>query len=504
IMTSRPESRLRFVSWNTNGIKDTTQSEEKISKLLDSLNNLQADVAFIQETHIGPDCYKILEDVPGWNVYFTVYSSRSKGVAILIKNTVPFEYICHDEDCNGSYIVLFCRLFGELHTLVNIYYHKADGFFLARLKDYLVETAEGVLVVGGDFNTVLHPSFDRKSSSSQARHSPFRASLEYFTVSLNLRDTWSYLRPTDEDYTRRQNDSLSRIDMFFLPEHRMERVRRITVEHNIAELQGFSDHHPLVLDLTVRQNVNEILPKVASGVRLWCKPSTPDRRPGKISGAEILSVIKSLTELEDLPLDGKDVKYYKNNSCELSESLKIEYNSVIQNKQKLEQTNLSGYRHIFNLQYSILSQILARRLSALISMKGTVEINHDTFFNVKFQTGLQKIKWHFLRHSIRKLHPELSDSVHLPELRFLDYLLPKDPIFCEFRLLEPGYPLTNAIFCLALNELEELALDNNFRGTVCYQRQVLRIHTPNITSDSRDAFVRHVNNILGLKITINE
>ncbi|KAF7708201.1 hypothetical protein HF521_017258, partial [Silurus meridionalis] len=486
------ESTLKFVSWNTNGLK----SNNKFSTLLKILSDIQADVAFIQETHVGPDCYKkILKNHEGWNVFFTVHSSKTKGVAILIKKTVKkFKYICHDEDCNGSYIVLFCHLFGELHTLVNVYNHKADKFFLAKLKDYLVETAEGVLVVGGDFNTVLHPSFDRKSSSSQARHSPFREFLELFIVSLNLRDTWSYLRPTDWDYTRRQNNSFSRIDMFLLPEHRMERVRTITVKRNITEQPSFSDHFPLVLDLTVRHDTEEILPKVAS---VWCKPYEPDNRPGKISGAEIVSVIKSLTESEKLPLNGKDVKKFKKQCCQQSEVLKYEYNSMMENKMKYDH---SENRHICNIQSLILSQILARRLSAFNSFKGKKKMDHNKCSYVKFQKGQQKIKWSFLEHIVKRLHPEFAKHALPPDFRFLNFLLPKDPISSEFRLLESGYPLTNAIIRLALKELKVLVSINFCKGTVCYERQVLCIHTE-LNSDFQNFFMTCIQEESGLKIS---
>ncbi|XP_034159766.1 uncharacterized protein LOC117597147 [Pangasianodon hypophthalmus] len=502
-MTSQEKSSLHFVSWNTNGIKNTSKSPKKFSKLLNNLSNLQADIAFIQETHVGTDCYQILEEVQDWKVYFTVYSSCSKGVAILIRNNIPFEYICHDEDCSGGYIVLFCRLYGELYTLVNLYNHKADRFFLGRLKDYLMETAEGVLVVGGDFNTVLHPTFDRKSSRSQARHSPFRAFLEEFTVSLNLRDTWSYLHSTDEAFTRRQNDTRSRIDMFFLQEHKMGKVCNIHVARN-SEIQIASDHYPLVLELTVQHRTETYCPNVALKLP---QPFTytPDRRPGKISGAEILSVIKSFTDLEELSLDRESVNYYKTYRCQLTETLKNEYSLMIKNKEV-------GDRCISNVKYLIFSQILAKRVSVSISpsFKGMIKTNLDTFFIVKFGKGPQKIKWSFLERKLAnmlqsevkkpKQIPSATPGPLQPEFSFLDCLLPKDRKSSELRLLEPGCPLTNAIFNLALNELLHLVVTNLCKGTVCYQRQVLCIHTPSITSDSRQFFVNVFKEASGLKI----
>ncbi|XP_017323752.1 uncharacterized protein LOC108265679 [Ictalurus punctatus] len=505
-MTMQAEQKsLCFVTWNTNGIKNTEKLPQKFSTILKSLSDLQADIVFIQETHVGTDCYKILEDVPGWKVFFTVHNSCSKGVAILIRDEVKFEYICHDEDFSGGYIVLFCGLHHELYTLVNVYNHKSDRNVLGRLKDYLMETAEGMLVVGGDFNTVLHPCFDRRSLSSHARHSQFRAFLEDFTVSLNLRDTWSYKRPTDEVITRHQNDSRSRIDMFFLPEHKLGRVCKI----NVAEVQGVSDHYPLVLELTVKHRTETNLPNVALRLPQPFK-YTPDRRPGKISGAEVLSAIKSFTDLEEYSLDMKQVKSYKNHCGQLTETLKNKYNSIKKN----EITHINTFEHL------IFSLILAKRLNASISpsFKGNIETNLGTFSTVKFETGPQTIKWSFLEIKLKNLQPRVkkpqprvkktkqSPSAPPPEFsileHFLDCLLPKDQISSELRLLEPGCPLTNAIVNLALNELEAIVLLNFCKGTICYQRQVLRVHTPTITSDFVDFFINVFKKQSGLKISI--
>uniref|UniRef100_A0A674EJ72 Endonuclease/exonuclease/phosphatase domain-containing protein n=1 Tax=Salmo trutta TaxID=8032 RepID=A0A674EJ72_SALTR len=109
-----------------------------------------------------------------------------------------FEYICHDEDYTGGYIVLFCRLHGQLFTLVNVYNHKDDHTILERLGHYLKNTATGTLVVGGDFNTVLDPKMDRSSTSDNRQHKAFRGYLSEFTSSLKLVDIWRNQNPNSK------------------------------------------------------------------------------------------------------------------------------------------------------------------------------------------------------------------------------------------------------------------------------------------------------------------
>uniref|UniRef100_A0A671KIE2 exodeoxyribonuclease III n=1 Tax=Sinocyclocheilus anshuiensis TaxID=1608454 RepID=A0A671KIE2_9TELE len=146
---------LKLVTWNTCGIRDTADVEQKKNKIGQRLHELQASVAFLQETHIGINDVSHVENIRGWKPFYSVHHPRSKGVAILIKNDLPFEHIKYDIDPTGSYIVIICKLYGKCFTLVNVYNHAKEHKVLQCLSEYLCQTAKGVLIVAGDFNTVL-------------------------------------------------------------------------------------------------------------------------------------------------------------------------------------------------------------------------------------------------------------------------------------------------------------------------------------------------------------
>uniref|UniRef100_A0A8C7RTP2 exodeoxyribonuclease III n=1 Tax=Oncorhynchus mykiss TaxID=8022 RepID=A0A8C7RTP2_ONCMY len=214
---------LSIITWNTCGVKPTKDSN-KLMDIMDYGEKQKADVILLQETHIGPNCYRKLEKhgrikmERHWTSYFTVYSPRSKGVAILVNEKLKphYEYICHDEDYAGGYIVLFCQMYGQLFTLVNVYNHKEDKKVLGRLSQYLQEMKIGTLVIGGDFNTVLDLDIDKRTASEHRRHTSLQPLLQSFISSLNLQDTWARLQPTEKAFTRSQGTSHSRIDMFFI------------------------------------------------------------------------------------------------------------------------------------------------------------------------------------------------------------------------------------------------------------------------------------------------
>ncbi|XP_036435665.1 uncharacterized protein LOC118814108 [Colossoma macropomum] len=510
-MTSQ-ERELRFVTWNTRGIKDTSKLCQKYLQWLCTLKKLEADIAFIQETHIGPKGYKMLEMVKksGWKVYFTVYKPRSKGVAILIRNDVPFEYICHDEDHSGSYIVLFCHLYGELYTLVNVYNHIKDRKVLYTLKEYLQETAEGVLVVGGDFNIVLDSDLDRRSSAVCTGSSALRIILENFIASLNLRDVWAHLHSTDSGFTRSEKDSYSRLDMFFMPGNTVGRVSSCeiykTTSHRVDQ-KKISDHEPLVLTLIVQQQPVKKIPDVASMVVEFGYNGEPDRRSGKISGAEILSAIKSLTESGEQRPDNLTVEHYKKFRCPMTEVLKINYNLMIKNKwipPIFKKSHQSRNGHIFNVDYLIFSLILAQRLKVFItpSFRNRKKAKRDLSFKITFANVPQKIKCSFLTSSLENLKP--IHPAPPQDFSILQSLLRESRRSSgKFRRLRQSCPLTNPILTLALNQLKDQILRPDSTASISHYRHVLLIWTETNRIGTVVRLVKQFKEVSGIRLKMS-
>uniref|UniRef100_A0A8C2CJE5 exodeoxyribonuclease III n=1 Tax=Cyprinus carpio TaxID=7962 RepID=A0A8C2CJE5_CYPCA len=515
-MESSKEQTLCFVSWNICGQK--TPNIDQYSK------ELKAEIFFLQETRIGPESDMPLEKPKGWQSFFTVYDSKSKGVAILIKDGVPFQYISHDEDYSGGYVVLFCRLHGELFTLVNVYNHKDDKEMLYRLQEYLREAAEGVLVVGGDFNTVLDLSCDRTSKADTVHHTPQWGPFKKFTASLNLMDTWAYFHPTVKAFTYYQKDSYSRIDMFLLCEDNLERIKHVKIQEakrtedqiKSGKKETVQDHLLLLMCLKVKE-----VPNVASQLQ---KFHEPDRRAGKINGAEILSVIKSLTDSGHKGPNGKSVQTYKNSCCQFTEILKTCFNSFIKSYQlppdfKASSSTSDGRKH-FNVDYLIFTMVLAKRLNVLLeafSEERSQKNTCDLCYCVKFAEKPKKIKWTFLKNSLLYLLEKCNKSkveekqsaektqnesqkkkkgkqktskksknintllkglipMETEERNMLEDIIPKASD--DFRELQEGCPLTRSILGLVLKYLE-LRINEKYEkytAHVCHSRQVVVIY----------------------------
>ncbi|XP_048022724.1 uncharacterized protein LOC125253033 [Megalobrama amblycephala] len=507
-MESEAGQTLRFVSWNVCGLKVKINGRRKLNFVFEELNRQNAKIVFLQETHIGSKNHKILKDKAEalqWKCFFTVYDSQSKGVAILIKEDVPFQYFCHDEDYSGGYLVLFCHLHGEMFTLVNVYNHKDDKDVLNRLQDYLREMAEGVLIVGGDFNEVLDLNFDRNSAGKQLCHSPLWDPFKKFTTSLNLMDTWAYSKPTVREFTCSRITASSRIDMFLLPEDIIKQVsdlvisktERIELEStrnaNMRTNRSISDHEPLVLSMTLSEETRKgEMPQVAACLE---NEYTYDRDKisGKINGEEILSVIKSLTDSGQQYIDDNSLQDYKKPYYPKTEILKIRFNSWLTGKETSPHFKEHTSSTYLNLDYLIFAKVLAKRLKMLLVCEEKNRINTKTCYSLAFSEKPIHINWRFLKMCLLFLceHCKSNKLISLKDFNILDYIinedtehfsilesiLPKSSNSDDLRELQEGCPLTTAILSLVLKYLEiRLRIKFKCITNICHYRQILVFH----------------------------
>ncbi|KAJ8365256.1 hypothetical protein SKAU_G00140870 [Synaphobranchus kaupii] len=238
---NKDKAKISLMSWNIHGL------QTKVAYVTEEAENNKCDIVFLQETHIRPQDADVYDELKEWECYFSKYDSRKKGVAILIKKHDGFECTESDVDPDGSYIILKCVVRGQPYTLVNVYNHKLDTDVLDKLILYLQECAEGVLVIGGDFNTPLNPYMDRTSKTENIQQDKLRKCAEKFIASIDLVDVWRTINPTEIEYTYHKKNNMSRLDYIFMQEESMWRVKACKI---LETPEGHSDHKPVRLQLT--------------------------------------------------------------------------------------------------------------------------------------------------------------------------------------------------------------------------------------------------------------
>lgn len=110
-------SGLKFCTWNVHGL----HTPVKRKKVLNYLRREAFQIALLQETHLNDSEHLKLRQEGFGQVYCSSFTSKSRGVAILIKKNVLFKLLDCIKDTSGCYVMIKGLLFGEEIALLNVY-----------------------------------------------------------------------------------------------------------------------------------------------------------------------------------------------------------------------------------------------------------------------------------------------------------------------------------------------------------------------------------------------
>ncbi len=154
-------SYVKVVSWNINGCGNPV----KRKKVLLYLKHEQADLAFIQETHLKDDEEKKFKRDRVGQVYYSSFSSKKNGVLILVHKRLNLSMVKEHKDVNGRIICLETIINGMQLSLCNIYApNREDPTFFHEVNSIL-GNAQGQVILAGDFNQVLDGVLDKNKFS---------------------------------------------------------------------------------------------------------------------------------------------------------------------------------------------------------------------------------------------------------------------------------------------------------------------------------------------------
>ena len=93
---------INLCSLNVNGL----QNREKRGRAIEWVKSMKCDIAYFQETHFDQN----IENEINFNTYFNVYgsigTSASRGVALIINKAVNYKVIDKVTDENGRIVLL--------------------------------------------------------------------------------------------------------------------------------------------------------------------------------------------------------------------------------------------------------------------------------------------------------------------------------------------------------------------------------------------------------------
>lgn len=242
-------SHLTFTSWNCRGLGKAL----KRGKVFSHLKSLSSDLIFLQETHIHPTEQRRLRALWISQVYQSTFSSKARGVAILIRKTIPFVFKSMVTDPGGRFILVTGTINSIPLTLLNIYAPNFDcPDFFCKVFRLAAEHHNHNIIIGGDFNCFLDPQLDR-SSTTTAPSLKSVPVLNNLIKSLNLVDIWRHQHPLDKQYSffSQVHGSFTRIDYFLIDCNLISNVVS-SVYNNIL----ISDHSPVCIKINFNIRVH--------------------------------------------------------------------------------------------------------------------------------------------------------------------------------------------------------------------------------------------------------
>lgn len=182
------EFELRIVSQNVRCIREYKKRKNIFHNLCK-----RADVTLLQET------YSLEKDIKIWNsslageILYAHGTNRSRGVAILVKDSSQFNKIASLSDKDGRFIFLKAKIKDNVFVIANVYApNTQEGHckfieYVHRRLCTFIQNDDCHIILGGDLNFTHDNNLDREGANPEVWHK-FKAKWDDFIEELDLVD----------------------------------------------------------------------------------------------------------------------------------------------------------------------------------------------------------------------------------------------------------------------------------------------------------------------------
>lgn len=213
----------KISSWDVRGLSGLV----KLKQVMTRFKHLGSKIVFLQETYLTSD--EVIRLRRRWQgqVFAANFSSRARGVVILIHKSIPFQINATTLEPGGRFIILQGNLFGQHLNLVNVYGpNKDDPQFYNNI--FLTLAAlRGQIIMGGDLNCALNPNIDRNGDQDSS-HNQSRKVILTFMGELGLCDVWREYNPDKREFScySATHKSFSQIDFFLISRTSLSNIKK--------------------------------------------------------------------------------------------------------------------------------------------------------------------------------------------------------------------------------------------------------------------------------------
>lgn len=203
---------IKVMLLNVNGLTTPMKRETVMTKL----KKEQAQIIFLQETHLSQLEPGKLKRYGYRNLYYSSYKEGRRRGVVTLSNTTQFDYETEFK-YKGGYITVKGRLKNEPITLINVYAPpESNKYFFKSLFDVIAGEIEEILICRGDLNVVMNHSMDIRVSKEKKMQ--LTRSINMPLKEMGMIDIWRNLHPLEKDFTHYSaaHKVHSRVEIFFL------------------------------------------------------------------------------------------------------------------------------------------------------------------------------------------------------------------------------------------------------------------------------------------------
>lgn len=149
---------LVVLSANVRGL----QEKNKCRDVLDYINNLNANIICLQDTHWVESDLRKLKAMHNYEYIINGKQTNSRGVAILLRNNFEYKILDTYKDEIGNVISINLNISNDLTILIiNIYGPNKDKpEFYVDIETLIENNPSDYLILCGDLNVSLNPQKD--------------------------------------------------------------------------------------------------------------------------------------------------------------------------------------------------------------------------------------------------------------------------------------------------------------------------------------------------------
>ena len=215
--------------------------------MLHFLRKKNADILILVDTRLSPEVENEVKAEWGGQIFFSSFSSQSRGVAIFIRKNLPVKVLDSFSDQAGNISSILVEIEDKKILFEGIYGPNTDdpSFYSENVFKRIQDWNPGFAIYAGDWNIVQNPELDTRGYQN-VNNPRARQELISKINELDLIDVFRNLNPTAKQFTWKQwgNSKFARLDYFLVSNSLLPFVKKVEILSKC-----YSDHNPICLEL---------------------------------------------------------------------------------------------------------------------------------------------------------------------------------------------------------------------------------------------------------------